>query len=382
MTLKERFEAAKTALAEVKSAVEAGDKTAEDLQGAITELETVQAQIKAADEAEALMKGLETPKAEKADKEEEKKMAVKTIGEHFVETIKEQNVGKRFDLTASAFKAATDTQTSPAGAVDFATTFDKTVVEAARVPLVIRDLFGAETISGSALTYLVEGAMQGAPAVTAEGAEKPQIHFADPTPKTVSLKKIACHIKESDEYISDYPFLASAINGRLLYELGLVEQNTLVTDLLGTSGIQTGTYAANATAAGIADEILQAAMDVQNNSGFAADAIVLNPADWYTLRVAKDGEDRYYGGGFFGAQNIPNLWGIPVCVTPAVAAGTIVVGAFKTCGSVVGKGGVSIEATNSNEDDFVKNLMTIRAEERLVLAVRRPAGFKKLTKAS
>ena len=382
MTLKERFEAAKTALAEVKSAVEAGEKSAEDLQSAITELETVQAQIKAADEAEALMKGLETPKAEKADKEEEKKMAVKTIGEHFVETIKEQNVGKRFDLTAPAFKAATDTQTSPAGAVDFATTFDKTVVEAARVPLVIRDLFGAETISGSALTYLVEGAMQGAPAVTAEGAEKPQIHFADPTPKTVSLKKIACHIKESDEYISDYPFLASAINGRLLYELGLVEQNTLVTDLLGTSGIQTGTYAANATAAAIADEILQAAMDVQNNSGFAADAIVLNPADWYTLRVAKDGENRYYGGGFFGAQNIPNLWGIPVCVTPAVAAGTIVVGAFKTCGSVVGKGGVSVEATNSNEDDFVKNLMTIRAEERLALAVRRPAGFKKLTKAS
>ena len=115
MTLKERFEAAKTALAEVKSAVEAGEKSAEDLQSAITELETVQAQIKAADEAEALMKGLETPKAEKADKEEEKKMAVKTIGEHFVETIKEQNVGKRFDLTAPAFKAATDTQTSPAG---------------------------------------------------------------------------------------------------------------------------------------------------------------------------------------------------------------------------------------------------------------------------
>ena len=199
--------------------------------------------------------------------------------------------------------------------------------------------------------------MQGAPAVTAEGAEKPQIHFADPTPKTVSLAKVACHIKESDEYISDYPFLASAINGRLLYELGLVEQNKLVTDLLGTSGIQTGTYAANATATDIADAILQAAMDVQNSSGFAADAILINPADWYALRIAKDGEYRYYGGGFFGAQNVPNLWGVQ-------------------------NGGVSVEAVNTNEDDFVKNLMTIRAEERLALAVRRPAGFKKLTKAS
>ena len=275
MTLKERFEAAKTALAEVKSAVEAGEKSADDLQGAITELETVQAQMKAADEAEALMKGLETPKVEKADKEVEEKAMPRTLGENFVEEIKKQTIGKKFDLNIPAFKAATDTQTSPAGAVDFATTFDKTVVEAARVPLVVRDLFGAENISGSTLVYLVEGAMQGAPAVTAEGAEKPQIHFADPTPKTVSLAKVACHIKESDEYIHDYPFLASAINGRLLYELGLVEQNKLVTDLLATSGIQTGTYAANATAANIADAILQAAMDVQNSSGFAADAILI-----------------------------------------------------------------------------------------------------------
>jgi HK97 family phage major capsid protein len=382
MTLLERLEAAKAELANVKTAVEAGEKSADDLQNAITAVKNVQAQIDAADEAEALMKGLETPKVEKADKEVEEKAMPRTLGENFVEAIKNQQIGKKFDLNVPAFKAATDTQTSPAGAVDFATTFDKTVVEAARVPLVVRDLFGAENISGSTLVYLVEGAMQGAPAVTAEGAEKPQIHFTDPTPKTVSLAKVACHIKESDEYINDYPFLASAINGRLLYELGLVEQNKLVTDLLATSGIQAGTYAANATASDIADAILQAAMDVQNSSGFAADAILINPADWYALRIAKDGEDRYYGGGFFGAQNVPNLWGINVCVSPAVAAGTIVVGAYKTCASVVQNGGVSVEAVNTNEDDFVKNLMTIRAEERLALAVRRPAGFKKLTKAS
>jgi HK97 family phage major capsid protein len=128
--------------------------------------------------------------------------------------------------------------------------------------------------------------------------------------------------------------------------------------------------------------ILDAAMDVQQSSGFAADAIVLNPAVWYSLRVAKDGTNNYYGGGFFGAQDIPNLWGIPVCVTTAVTASQIIVGAFKTCASVVQNGGVSVEAVNTNEDDFVKNQMTIRAEERLALAVRRPAGFKLLTKAS
>jgi HK97 family phage major capsid protein len=381
MTLREEIESKKNALVALKDRIEANDAEAiaagEKLKG---EIETKQAELEQAEKKSALLNLI--GKKEEVDEMGEVKAAA-TIGEHFVNHVKARKHEKKFSITAPAFtKAATDVQTSPAAAVDWATTFDRNVVTAPRTPLVIRNLFGAETISGSTLQYLVEGAIQGAPAVTAEGNEKPQIHFADPTPVTVALKKIACHIKESDEYIDDYPFLASAINGRLLYELGLVEQNTLVTDLLGTTGIQTGNYAANATAADIAEAILRAAMDVQLGSGFAADAIVINPTDWYTLRVAKDGELRYYGGGFFGAQNVPNLWGIPVCVSTAVAASTIIVGAFKTCGSVVQKGGISVEAANTNEDDFVKNLMTIRAEERLALAIRRPAGFKKLTKSA
>lgn len=381
MTLREELASKKDALIALKERIEANDAEAiaegEALQ---SEIKEKTAELEQAEKKAALLNSIGTTEESEDDSMELKN--AQTLGENFVNHVKAATIGKRFDVVAPSYvKAATDTQTSPEGAVGFATTFDKNVVTGARTPLVIRDLFGAEQISGSTLVYLVEGAIQGAPAVTAEGNEKPQVHFADPTPKTVSLAKVACHIKESDEYINDFPFLASAINGRLLYELGLVEQGKLVTDLLGTSGIQTGTYAATGTATDIADAILQAAMDVQAQTGFAADAIAINPADWYTLRVGKH-NGEYYGGGYFGAQNIPNLWGIPVCVSASITSGTVVVGAFKTCASVVTNGGVSVEAVNTNEDDFVKNLMTIRAEERLALAVRRPAGFKKLTKAA
>lgn len=382
MNMKDELMQLKSRLAGLKDRIEADDADAitegEKLRGEIEEKESA---IKVAEKKAGLLNLIGNKDTEETDMEEKK--TARTLGENFVDAVKAANIskGKRFDVNAPAFKGATDTQTSPAGAVGFATTYDRNVVTGARTPLVVRDLFGAEQISGSTLVYLVEGALQGAPAVTAEGAEKPQIHFADPTPKTVSLAKVACHIKESDEYINDYPFLASAVNGRLLYELGLVEQNKLVTDLLATSGILTGTYAATGTATDIAEAILQAAMDVQAQTGFAADSVVINPADWYTLRVGKH-DGIYYGGGYFGEQNTPNLWGIPVTVSASVAAGTVIVGAFKTCASVVTNGGVSVEAVNTNEDDFVKNLMTIRAEERLALAVRRPAGFKKLTKAS
>lgn len=381
MTLLEKLEEAKADLEAIMQAVEAGEGSAEDLEAATEEVKSIQAQIKAADDAAKLMKSLGAPAEEKADKEEKKEMP-RTLGENFVETVKSVNVGKKFSVVAPAFKAATDIQVRPTGIEAYASTYDRNVVTAPQIPLVIRDLFGSEAISGNTLVYLVEGAMEGAPAVTAEGAKKAQVHFADPTPKTVTLKKITEFIKESDEYIEDYPFLASAINGRLLYALGLKEQNELVADLLATSGIQTDStsWTGSSTQTDIADLILQATADVQDQSGFAADAIVMSPATWYNLRIAKDGDLRYYGGGFFGAQNVPNLWGFPVCVTTAVTNSQIVVGAFKTCGSVVSKGGVSVEATNSNEDDFIKNLMTIRAEERLALAVRRPAGFKLLSK--
>lgn len=385
MTLKEELNEKKEALFALKERIEADDAEAiaegEKLQG---EIETKEAEIEAAEKKAALLNVIGKKESEDNTMGEVK---AASLGENFVEHLKSNPVGTRFDVIAPEFvKTYSDVQKTPStsGVSAYATTYDRNVVEAARTPLVVRDLFAAERISGSTLVFLKEGAIEGAPAATNEAAAKPQVHFADPTPVTVSLAKIACHIKESDEYINDYAFLASAINGRLLYQHGLVVQNKLVYDLLHTSGIQDDddSWTSSLSAAQLADLILEAAMDVQSQSGFAADAIVLNPTTWYNLRVAKDGINRYYGDGFFGSQNIPNLWGIPVCVTTAVTDEQIIVGAFRTCGSVVTNGGVRVETTNSDQDDFIKNLMTIRAEERLALAVRRPAGFKLLEYAS
>lgn len=382
MNLKEKLKEAIVTLTNVKKAVEKGEKSAADLQEAIDKVQELQEKLKAAADAEKILNTIGTP----GEKDPEKPMQAKSLGEHFANVVRQKGriaTREGFNIIAPDFvKAATDVQTSPAAAVDFATTFDRNVVTAARTPLVIRDLFGAETITGSTLVYLVEGAMEGEPAVTAEGEQKAQVHFADPTPVTVSLDKITEFIRESEEYINDYAFLASAVNGRLLYALGLKEQNYLVTKLLGTSGIGTGSITAAATYLDVCDEILKAAMDAQIASGYPADAIALNPADWFKIRTLKTTTNEYFGGGPFGSQNVPNLWGIPVCVTTAIAANKFVVGAFRTCGSVVQNGGVGVSSTNTNKDDFEKNLMTIRAEERIKLAVRRPAGFKVLTKAT
>lgn len=382
MNLKDQLTEKKNALMALKEKIEAGDDEAIKYGESISnEIEDLNAKIASAEKAQAMLSKIGSEENEKETNKMAEEVKARNIGENFVKTLKRSEHGKRFDVVAPEFKANTDVQKMPASASAYATDLDRNVVTAPREGIVIRDLFGAETISGNALTYLVEGAMEGEPAVTAEGALKPQVHFADPTPVTVSLKKIAEFIKESDEYIADYKFLESAINGRLMYALQLKEQNELVADLVGTSGIQTGTFA-TADAATLADTLFGAATDVQTGSGYAADAIVMNPATWQILRLGKDKNGAYYGGGYFADGQGKQIWGIPVVTTTAVTAKQIIVGAFKTCGSVVQKGGVTVESTNSNEDDFVKNLMTIRAEERLALAVRRPAGFKLLTTAA
>ena len=383
MTLKERFEAAKTALAEVKSAVEAGEKSAEDLQSAIAELETVQAQIKAADEAEALMKGLETPKAEKADKEEEKTMENKTLGARVAETLQSKGADFRENRSSITIKAAAP-MIIPSDIKPAITDYDKDIVLGYRRPFTIADLFGAERISGGILKFFVESStVEGSISTTTEGQKKPMMSFGDPTPKTAELKKLPVYAKISTEMMEDAPFMEDYINGRLLYQHQLAVEDFLISELSGTSGIGTGSVLTP-------EGIFKAMMTVQNASGFAADAIVINPTDYQNIRLRKDQNGQYYGGGFFygqygngGMTEQPALWGVRTVVTPAVAVGTCIVGAFKMGASVLhGVSGVTVNIANQNEDDFIKNLVTILIEERLALAVRRPACFVKITGSS
>lgn len=316
----------------------------------------------------------------------------RSLGEHFVNYVKREGHNKSFHLVAPAFsRAYNDVQVSPSTstvpqATQAITTYDLNIVEGVRESMGVLNLLGRETIEGNTLVYFVEGAMEGTIATSInEGAAKSRVHFAEPTAVTVSLEKIAAYIKESDEYISDYGYLASAINGRLLYELNMVRQSKVISGLLGTSGIQTigGDTAITRSAVAIADEIANAIADVVTYSGRTANAIVMTPTIWKILRIGKDETKNYYGGGYFEALHGENIWNLPIVLSNQLTADHIVVGAFDTCASLVSKAeGVTVEATNTDQDDFIKNLMTVRAECREKLAVRRPAGFVDITIAS
>ena len=377
MTLLEKLEEAK---ANLKAVTENSEAKTEDLNEAVQTVEDLQAQIKAADEAEALMKKLETPVEAPADMEE-KKVEYTNLGEFAAANVKDANLDttKRINYVTPAFKAAAP-MTIPSSVKPAITTYDANVYGNRR-ELLIADLFASETISNNALTFFIESStVEGGPAYTTEGNEKPMMSFGDPTAVTAALRKIASHMKESEEIVHDAPWLASAINDRGVFQHQLAVESYLVSALSGTSGIGTGNKMTP-------DGILKAKMTVWKNSGFRPDALLINPDDLYNIMIRKDSNGQYYGGGFatgaYGNGAVaeePSIWGLKVVPSASVTAGTCFVGAFKAGGSVVrSNAGLQVAIANQNEDDFIKNMIAIRIEERLVLAVRRPACFVKIT---
>lgn len=379
MTLLEKLAEATKNLTQVKTAVEAGEKSADELAAAIENVKTAQKNVDEANEAEALMKALETPAEEKADMEE-KTMEYKSLGEFVAANVKEANIDlRKGPYTTPAFKVAAP-MTIPSGVKPAITTYDQNVYGNRR-ELLIADLFAGETISNNALTFFVESStVEGGPAYTTEGSEKPMMSFGDPTAVTAALRKIASYMKESDELVHDAPWLASAIDDRGLFQHQLAVESYLVNAMSNTSGIGTGNKMTP-------DGILKAKMTVWKNSGFRPDALLINPDDLYNIMIRKDNNGQYYGGGFvtgaYGNGDVveePKIWGLNVIPSASVAQGTCFVGAFKAGGSIVRNDeGLRVEFANQNEDDFIKNMITVRIEERLVLAVRRPACFVKIT---
>lgn len=377
MTLVEKLDAAK---ANLKTLTENTETKAEELNDAIKSVEEIQAQISAADDAQKLIKSLETPAEAPADMEE-KKVEYKNLGEFVAAQVKEANLNPRKGLNyvTPAFKDAAP-MTIPSSVVPAITTYDANVYGNRR-ELLIADLFASETISNNALTFFIESStVEGGPAYTTEGSQKPQMSFGDPSAVNASLRTIASYMKESEQLVHDAPWLASAINDRGMFQHQLAVESYLVTALSGTSGIGTGNKMTP-------DGILKAKMTVWKNSGFRPDALLINPDDLYNIMIRKDTNGQYYGGGFatgaYGNGNVaeePSIWGLKVVPSASVSAGTCFVGAFKAGGSVVRSNeGLQVAFANQNEDDFIKNMITVRIEERLVLAIRRPACFVKIT---
>lgn len=377
---------------------------AEEINAKGAEVQELNEKILKAKTAKDLLASLGTPQSVE-QKEAEKDAFGLSLGDYAVKSLGDTlaHIKGRRKVAGDAaeyprVKAAGDPHTvTTTGAGILQPEIDKNIVHLHTERPTIASWLGSGQLTATAITYFVEqaydAARDGKFDYVAENARKPGLTFPPYTPVTESLKKIAGWIKISDEMAEDLPFLVSEINNRLLYQLVMMEEAELlngagsgsITGLLRRSGVQVETAASEADNM---DALYRALTKVQLATGLTADGVVMNPVDYQKLRLAKDDNGQYLAGGPFmgqygngGVAMQPPIWGQSPIITTAIPEGTALVGAGKQAATVYRKGGIRVETSNIDGEDFTHNRFTILAEERLTLAVRQPSAFVKVTLA-
>lgn len=258
-------------------------------------------------------------------------------------------------------------------------------------PLYIADLFAQGATGADTIRYIQEQTYTNAATRVAEGAAKPEATL-DVGIVNATVEKTAVWLKVTDEMLSDFQQMQSFINNRLGYMVQALEDVQLLSGsgssqikgVLNFTGLQTIAAAgAPIDKIGSAIEYVRGA----NGSGFAQpDAIVMHPLDWLNIKLSKDSNGQYlFGGpayapyGVGGYSNVAMMWGLPVVATTSMTRGTALVGAFRNAGQIWRRAGLAIDSTNSDNDDFQKNLITIRAEQRMALTIYQPNKFCTVT---
>ena len=245
----------------------------------------------------------------------------------------------------------------------------------------VRDLISPGTTTSPVIQYLKETGFTNNAGVVAEGAQKPE---SDITYDLMNqpVATIAHWFKASKQILDDFAQLSSQIDARLRYGLDFAEE----LQLLKGSGVgnnlngiytQATAYAAPLV---IADatriDVLRLALLQAELAEYPSTGIVLHPTDWAAIELTKTDDGAYL---FANPTQMagPALWGRPIVSTQAMTVDTFLVGAFKLGAQVFDREEANVVIATENQDDFIKNMITIRGEERLGLAVYRPEAFVK-----
>ena len=363
---------------EFKGKAAAGDKIAEGAK------QTADEAIVKLNEAKARLDELEQKMARRPHEGREE---VKSLGRQFVDSDSYKSLtgsaGQRgkanLEIKATITSATTDAAGS-AGDLVQATRLPG-IVGAPERKLTIRDLLMQGRMDGNSLEFVQETGFTNGAAPVAEGALKPQSDIKFDL-KSTTAKVIAHYMKASRQILDDASQLQSYIDGRLRYGLAFKEEQQILNgdgtgqNLLGIVP-QATAYVRPVGVTTTAEsklDTLRFAMLQAILAEYPASGHVLNPIDWAAIETLKDTSGQYIIGNPQGGLN-PTLWGLPVAETQAIASGKFLTGAFSMGAQIFDRWASRVEVATENEDDFVKNLVTILAEERLALAVYRPEAF-------
>lgn len=333
-------------------------------------------------ELAALQQNQSAPEATKAEATDAGTMFVKSAGyEDFKKSYRgNRNANYRFEMKAAA--PETTQASNSYSRTAFALPASLGLVSDPRQVLNIANLFGRIQINTNSyefVRYNYKTTLTATgPASVAEGAAKPESNYGG-TIQTGTIKTLATWTKLTEQMIADNANIVSFINDDLPYQLDKVIEYQILRGS-GSNGEFSGlnqsgnftdyitgiTFGTNDTEIDLVLRV-KSAMEAAGVTGVM---LLLNPADWCKVLTAKNVNKDYL---IPGIVDIPTktIWGVPVVTNPFVAAGKFYLGNFAEAGKIVEREDLAIEM-DREQDDFTKNLMTLRVERRLDFAVMQP----------
>ena len=344
---------------------------------------------KMASELNALKEAEKTLKAALGELEQHVAQMPLANAKQVVESVGQQVISAEALKTFVASVAASQRISIPVKAALLTANVPGNIVAPDRLPgidtapkqrLFIRDLIAPGTTASNTIYWVQQTGFTNNAAAVAENTTKPysNIEFAE---KITPVRTIAHLFKASKQILDDFSQLQSQVDAEMRFGLKYVEeQEILFGDGTGAhlEGIipQASAFAAAFQVEnqnGIDD--LRLAMLQAQLARFPASGHVLHFIDWAKIELTKDTLGRYILANP-AALTGPTLWGLPVVATEATAfQGKFLTGAFSAGAQIFDREETNVVISTENADDFEKNMITIRCEERLALAVKRPEAF-------
>lgn len=241
------------------------------------------------------------------------------------------------------------------------------------------DLIPVAPTTSNAITYLRESAYNSNAAYVAEGAIKPEDDLAL-TQVTAPVETLATTMRIAKQLLDDLPALVGYIAARAPQKMRLVKELAVIYGS-GTGGQLQGIapiaspFAADASLVVPAPnnyDVLGAAILQAQIAEYFPTGIVIHPVDEYLMLHAKDSQNRY----LFPEMREGMIGSVPYATsTLAQLRGNFLTGDFGLGAQLFQRQGLEIELFDQDRDNVIRNLITVRVEERHALAVYRPDAF-------
>jgi HK97 family phage major capsid protein len=258
------------------------------------------------------------------------------------------------------------------------------IVPEPRRQLKLQDLITRIPTRSNLVEWLSVSSHSKTAAPVPEASDKPEAALSFEK-REEKVRTIATWIPASKQILEDFVGLEAFLRSSLMYALeeefedqillgdgtgenlnGLMVQATLLdTSLLGTNWTRIDV---------LARAIQQLAMADQP----VPDFVILNPADYWSIRLTKDAEGRYILGSPQGPPLQYLFDRLAVVQSTSMAPGQFLLGSSSPdTVQLRMKQETTIEISTEHADYFTKNLVAIRAELRAALVVMRPTAFIK-----